>query len=69
MSAYDQRPAHQQNDYLAWIKRAKQETTRGAGLAQMLEELEGGDRYMMMERRTSASGPVSGRGTKHRSRR
>jgi hypothetical protein len=60
---------YQQNDYLAWIKRAKQDTTRGRRLAQMLEELEGGDRYMKMAWRPSASGPVSGRGTKHRSRR
>ena len=48
MEAYLQRPAYQQNDYIGWINRAKREATRHKRLAQMLDELEGGDRYMKM---------------------
>ena len=48
MEAYRLRPAYQQNDYLAWILRAKLPATRAKRLAQMLEELEAGDRYMNM---------------------
>jgi uncharacterized protein YdhG (YjbR/CyaY superfamily) len=46
--AYRQRPPYQQNDYIGWITRAKQETTRRRRLEQMLEELERGDVYMKM---------------------
>jgi len=46
MPAYRARPAYQQNDYLGWITRAKLPTTRARRLAQMLTELEAGDRYM-----------------------
>jgi uncharacterized protein YdeI (YjbR/CyaY-like superfamily) len=46
--AYDARPAYQRNDYLAWIGRAKRPETREKRLAQMLDELAGGDRYMHM---------------------
>jgi uncharacterized protein YdeI (YjbR/CyaY-like superfamily) len=66
-SAYRQRPAYQKNDYLAWIKPAKQDPTRRRRLAQMLEELEQGDRYMKMAWRPSAARPVSGRRMKPRS--
>ena len=48
MWAYDARPAYQRNDYLGWISRAKREETREKRLAQMLAELESGDRYMKM---------------------
>lgn len=48
MDAYQRRPAYQQNDYIGWITRAKQEETRAKRLRQMLEELEAGDRYMRM---------------------
>ena len=48
MDAYQKRPAYQQNDYIGWITRAKQEETRAKRLRQMLEELEAGDRYMRM---------------------
>lgn len=48
MDAYRQRPPYQKNDYLAWIKGAKQEATRERRLAQMLDELKGGKRYMKM---------------------
>ena len=48
MEKYRSRPAYQQNDYLAWISRAKRPETRLKRLEQMLEELRRGDRYMNM---------------------
>ena len=48
MDAYRARPPYQRNDYLGWIGRAKREVTRRSRLEQMLEELEGGERYMKM---------------------
>jgi hypothetical protein len=47
-AAYRSRPPYQQNDYVGWIMRAKLEGTRMKRLAQMLDELECGDRYMKM---------------------
>lgn len=49
MDAYRERPPYQQNDYLGWITRAKREEMRQRRLAQMLYELERGDRYMKMK--------------------
>jgi uncharacterized protein YdeI (YjbR/CyaY-like superfamily) len=49
MDAYHARPDYQQNDYIGWILRAKRAATRDKRLAQMLEELEGGNRYMKMK--------------------
>jgi uncharacterized protein YdeI (YjbR/CyaY-like superfamily) len=49
MDAYKARPAYQKNDYLGWIKRAKQDATREKRLSQMLSELEGGKKYMNMD--------------------
>ena len=48
MEAYCQRPAYQQNDYIGWIIRAKKTESQLKRLAQMLDELESGDRYMKM---------------------
>jgi uncharacterized protein YdeI (YjbR/CyaY-like superfamily) len=48
LDTYHRRPAYQQNDYVAWISRAKLEATRNRRLAQMLDELARGDRYMNM---------------------
>jgi uncharacterized protein YdeI (YjbR/CyaY-like superfamily) len=48
MEAYRARPAYQRNDYLGWIKRAKQDATRQKRLRQMLSELKGGKKYMNM---------------------
>jgi len=48
MDAYRERPAYQQNDYIGWITRAKRQETVGKRLAQMLDELESGDKYMNM---------------------
>jgi TfoX/Sxy family transcriptional regulator of competence genes len=48
MSAYQSRPAYQQNDYLGWINRAKRPETKARRLGQMLDELERGDVYMGM---------------------
>lgn len=45
---YHRRPAYQQNDYIGWIMRARREATRRKRIAQMLDELESGDRYMKM---------------------
>jgi hypothetical protein len=45
---YHARPALQQNDYVGWIVRAKRDETKAKRLAQMLDELEAGDRYMNM---------------------
>ena len=52
-SAYDERPAYQRNDYLAWIGRAKRPETRAKRLDQMLSELEEGGVYMGMQHRPS----------------
>ena len=48
MEAYWERPAYQQNDYIGWITRAKRPETVEKRLAQMLDELESGDKYMKM---------------------
>lgn len=48
MDAFESRPPYQRNDYLGWISRAKRPETREKRLAQMLDELAGGDRYMHM---------------------
>lgn len=46
--AYRSRPAYQQNDYIGWITRARLTATRDKRLAQMLDELARGDKYMKM---------------------
>lgn len=46
--AFERRPPYQRNDYLGWIARAKRPATRDKRLAQMLDELASGDRYMNM---------------------
>ena len=51
MEAYRDRPPYQQNDYIGWITRAKQQETRERRLAQMLDELDQGDKYMKMDYR------------------
>ena len=51
MDAYRERPAYQQNDYIGWIMRAKRQETVEKRLAQMLDELESGDKYMKMSYR------------------
>ncbi len=50
--AYAERPPYQRNDYLGWIARARRLETRERRVAQMLEELAGGERYMKMSWRT-----------------
>ena len=49
LDAFYRRPAYQQNDYLAWISRAKRPDTRQKRLDQMLDELVRGDVYMKMD--------------------
>jgi hypothetical protein len=46
---YHARPDYQQNDYLAWITRAKRPDTVQKRLQQMLAELEQGGVYMNMK--------------------
>lgn len=57
VDAYAARPPYQQNDYLGWINRAKRPETRERRLAQMLEELAAGDRYMKMDWRPGRPRP------------
>lgn len=56
MEAYRQRPPYQRNDYLGWITQAKREATKLRRLAQMLDELARGDRYMKMAWRPLSRG-------------
>ncbi len=49
MDDYLARPAYQQNDYLSWITRAKQEETQQKRLNQMINELKKGGVYMKMK--------------------
>jgi len=49
MDDYKRRPPYQQNDYIAWIERAKRQETKQKRLNQMLEELKTGGVYMKME--------------------
>lgn len=51
---YRARPAYQQNDYLAWIVRARRPETKAKRLGQMLDELEVGGLYMKMPHPASA---------------
>lgn len=53
LDAYHARPPYQQNDWLGWIQRAKLDTTKQRRLAQMLDDLDRGDRYMNMPWRPS----------------
>ncbi|OHD55845.1 MAG: hypothetical protein A2Y33_14535 [Spirochaetes bacterium GWF1_51_8] len=55
---YDARPPYQRNDYIGWIERAVRPATRAKRLAQMLDELRIGDKYMNMPYR--AKKPDSG---------
>ncbi len=48
MDEYRARPPYQRNDYIGWITRAKQKATQEKRLAQMIDELKCGDRYMKM---------------------
>ena len=48
MLDYLERPAYQQNDYIGWINRAKQDSTKQKRLEQMLAELKQGGVYMKM---------------------
>lgn len=46
--AFEARPPYQQDDYLSTITSAKRQATVERRLAQMLDALEAGDRYMNM---------------------
>ena len=47
-AAYEARPAYQRNDYIWWVTSAKRDATRSKRLAQVLDELAGGEQYMNM---------------------
>jgi uncharacterized protein YdeI (YjbR/CyaY-like superfamily) len=49
LELYHERPAYQQNDYIGWINRAKQQKTKQKRLDQMLDELRKGGVYMNMD--------------------
>jgi len=49
LTAYRERPPYQRNDWLGWIARAKQPETRARRLAEMLDDLRRGGRYMGMQ--------------------
>lgn len=49
LKAYRDRPPYQQNDYIGWITRARVDGTRNRRIAQMLQELAQGNRYMKMK--------------------
>jgi uncharacterized protein YdeI (YjbR/CyaY-like superfamily) len=53
MDRYNERPAYQRNDYLAWIARARREQTRRKRVKQLLDELATGGVYMNMRHRPS----------------
>jgi len=52
VDAYHARPDYQQNDYIAWITRAKRDETRHKRLQQMVQELKRGHVYMKMAYKT-----------------
>jgi uncharacterized protein YdeI (YjbR/CyaY-like superfamily) len=56
MEAYRSRPPYQQNDYIGWITRARRPETKEKRLAQMLVELERGNKYMNMDYRPKRRG-------------
>jgi uncharacterized protein YdeI (YjbR/CyaY-like superfamily) len=58
MEAFRARPPYQQNDYVWWITSAKRSETQQGRVAQMLDELSRGDRYMNMAYRGSGHVPV-----------
>lgn len=49
MERYQERPPYQRNDYIGWITRAVQVSTRQKRLNQMLMELKKGGVYMNMK--------------------
>ena len=49
IAVYQQRPAYQQNDYLAWFLQAKKQQTRQKRIDQMVQELRNGHQYMGMK--------------------
>jgi len=56
MEAYQNRPAYQQNDYIGWITRARQEKTRQKRLKIMLDEIASGKGYMGLKYIVKKSG-------------
>lgn len=59
MSDYLKRPSYQQNDYISWVSRAKQETTKQKRLQQMINELKLGGVYMNMDHPASQKDKIT----------
>jgi uncharacterized protein YdeI (YjbR/CyaY-like superfamily) len=59
LAAYGARPPYQRNDYIGWITRAVRPETRAKRLAEMLDDLRRGDRYMGMAWRTPKRGTAT----------
>ena len=53
---FDDRPAHQRNDYVGWITGARGDATRARRIARMIDELRAGGVYMGMAHRPSRKG-------------
>ena len=51
---YAARPHYQRNDWLHWIRDARQDSTREKRVAQMVSELKAGDKYMGVAWRASS---------------
>ncbi|MER8961152.1 MULTISPECIES: YdeI/OmpD-associated family protein [unclassified Mesorhizobium] len=49
ITAFEQRPPYQRNDYLHWIERARHPETRRKRINQMIDELTKGGIYMGMQ--------------------
>ena len=58
LAAYKARPPYQRNDYISWITRAVRPETRAKRLADMLDDLRRGDRYMGMAWRAPKRRPA-----------
>lgn len=58
LAAYAARPPYQRNDYIGWITRAVRPETRAKRLAEMLDDLRRGDRYMRMAWRSPKRRPA-----------
>lgn len=52
MTAFEQRPPYQRNDYLHWIERARHPETRRKRINQMIDELTKGGIYMGMKKKS-----------------
>ncbi|MER8596000.1 MULTISPECIES: YdeI/OmpD-associated family protein [unclassified Mesorhizobium] len=59
MTAFEQRPPYQRNDYLHWIERARHPETRRKRINQMIDELTKGGIYMGMKKRAEIAAKLA----------